>query len=506
MTKPFGGGYNILVLIGSKINSLNSLTNLNKLVSNILVAASFLILTFLTIKTFAPDVASNAETNIATSGSSVFSSSITIEDHVDTDITPTSTQSTYTSSSLITYTNTCPYGLNITVSSSTEETALIRTGMDDSTKTIPTIADSATTLQDNTWGYSLDNGATYKSIPPLSNPATVVNTTTQGAAISTLDLKLGVKISNTIPSGSYTNDIIYTVSVKPQCISYNLSWDLNGGTGAPGVSYAASDLGYGNTINLQSYTPSRTGYTFAGWKSSATGNAFPTSSTATNVNPTNAISLTLTAQWTPVTYTISYNLNGGSATNNTSYNIETNAFTLNNPTRNGYTFTGWSGTGLSGSANKSVIIPKGSTGNRSYTANWQAANISAISTMQDMTSSICSATAVGASKNLTDTRDNNVYTVRKLNDGKCWMVNNLKIINKTISSNDSNLPSGVTWTIPTSDLAAFTGAYNINAVYTESGEVYYSFFTATAGWGMESATSGNSPRDICPKGWRLPTG
>lgn len=43
---------------------------------------------------------------------------------------------------------------------------------------------------------------------------------------------------------------------------------------------------------------------------------------------------------------------------------------LPTPTRTGYTFTGWTGTGLS-SATKTVTISKGSTGNRSYTANWQ---------------------------------------------------------------------------------------------------------------------------------------
>ena len=43
------------------------------------------------------------------------------------------------------------------------------------------------------------------------------------------------------------------------------------------------------------------------------------------------------------------------------YTIETVAFTLKNPTKSGYTFTGWSGTGLDGENNMTVTIPKGST-------------------------------------------------------------------------------------------------------------------------------------------------
>ena len=81
---------------------------------------------------------------------------------------------------------------------------------------------------------------------------------------------------------------------------------------------------------------------------------------------------TLTAQWTVNQYTITYDLAGGTAEGNpNTYTIETKAFTLKNPTKSGYTFTGWSGTGLDGENNMTVTIPTGSTGNRIYTAHWR---------------------------------------------------------------------------------------------------------------------------------------
>ena len=81
---------------------------------------------------------------------------------------------------------------------------------------------------------------------------------------------------------------------------------------------------------------------------------------------------TLTAQWTVHQYTITYDLAGGTAEGNPgTYTIETGAFTLKNPTKSGYTFTGWSGTGLDGENNMTVTIPTGSTGERSYTAHWR---------------------------------------------------------------------------------------------------------------------------------------
>lgn len=83
--------------------------------------------------------------------------------------------------------------------------------------------------------------------------------------------------------------------------------------------------------------------------------------------------LDLYAIWTPINYTISYDLNGGAVavSNPTGYNIETPTFTLNNPVKIGYTFVGW--TGSNGTTpQKAVSIYKGSTGNKSYKANWTA--------------------------------------------------------------------------------------------------------------------------------------
>ena len=70
-------------------------------------------------------------------------------------------------------------------------------------------------------------------------------------------------------------------------------------------------------------------------------------------------------------FSIIYNLDGGtvSTPNPTSYSEASDDITLNNPTRDEWTFTGWIGTGLDG-AQMSVTIPKGSTGHRYYTATW----------------------------------------------------------------------------------------------------------------------------------------
>ncbi len=114
----------------------------------------------------------------------------------------------------------------------------------------------------------------------------------------------------------------------------------------------------------------------------------------------------------------------------------------------------------------------------------------------------------GDSMQLNDERDGSLYTVVRLEDGNVWMIEDLKIMNKTLTSEDSNLPSGETFTIPASNISAFTNEYNTRAAYLNPTYPYggfYNFYTATAGWGTYSRKEAeSSPKDICPKGWRLP--
>ena len=110
-------------------------------------------------------------------------------------------------------------------------------------------------------------------------------------------------------------------------------------------------------------------------------------------------------------------------------------------------------------------------------------------------------------KTLTDTRDNNTYTVSKLADGRCWMTQNLRIINKTITPADSDVTSN--YTIPASSISGFDpGAYEASNAYVDSDGSFYNWYTATAGTGTTALTTKdqNTTVSICPKGWRLPTG
>ena len=126
-------------------------------------------------------------------------------------------------------------------------------------------------------------------------------------------------------------------------------------------------VGYGNKATYNGITPSKSKYgyicTFKGW----------------DKNPDSTIIIRDTvfkAQYDEeiATYTITYeNIDGASfvTENPDTYNVETEDFTLNNPTATGYVFQGWRGTDIEGTK-MSVTVPRGSTGNRTYEAVWTA--------------------------------------------------------------------------------------------------------------------------------------
>ncbi|MBQ2916820.1 MAG: InlB B-repeat-containing protein, partial [Clostridia bacterium] len=100
-------------------------------------------------------------------------------------------------------------------------------------------------------------------------------------------------------------------------------------------------------------------YTFAGWGKEVT-------------QVIESVEYIATFNEELIEYSISYELNGGTVEieNPTTYNVETENFKLNNPTRKYYKFIGWTlneGTDLI----EEVIIEKGSIGDRKYTANWE---------------------------------------------------------------------------------------------------------------------------------------
>ena len=156
------------------------------------------------------------------------------------------------------------------------------------------------------------------------------------------------------PGDSYTADKSVTLYAVWAAKQYTVTYDANGGTGAPSKQTKT----YGTALTLSSTTPTRTGYTFKGWATSGSGSvAYQPGDSYTTESST-----TLYAIWTAKTYSVTYDANGGTGAPSKQTKTYGTALTLSSakPTRTGYTFKGWA---TSGSG--SVAYQPGD----SYTAN-----------------------------------------------------------------------------------------------------------------------------------------
>ena len=161
-----------------------------------------------------------------------------------------------------------------------------------------------------------------------------------------------------IPQGS-TGDRTYTANW--QVIEYTIITLLEGGNAGSSQVYFYT---VEQTVTLP--TPTRTGYTFLGW----TGEGITTPQPNVTIPKGSTGDKTYIENWELTEYNITMDLNGGSGQEKVVYTMTDEDFELPTPTRNGYEFVGWTGEGITTPQTR-VKIPKGSTGNKAYTANWQ---------------------------------------------------------------------------------------------------------------------------------------
>ena len=152
------------------------------------------------------------------------------------------------------------------------------------------------------------------------------NTKANGTGTSYIDKASVSKLSA-------TNGATVILYAKWTANSYTLSFDANGGT----CSTTSQSVTYNSTYGTLP-TPTRTGYTFAGWYTSTSGGSM--------VLSTNTVSTagnhTLYAHWTATSYTVTFDANGGTC-NTTSKSVTYDATygELPTPRMTGYTFNGW---------------------------------------------------------------------------------------------------------------------------------------------------------------------
>jgi len=167
--------------------------------------------------------------------------------------------------------------------------------------------------------------------------------------------RLGYKFTGWTPTNAVSAGSIgpQAFTANWEIIVYNIGYDYAGGRAGATMctKYTVT-----NAVDFADpvYEP---GYAFAGWMPM---NSIPVGTVGDFV---------FTAKWEIVTYTITYDLQGGSEqiANPTNYTVKSEKITLKEPVRVGYDFAGWAN---SVGDPVGYEIPSGSTGDRIFVANW----------------------------------------------------------------------------------------------------------------------------------------
>ena len=139
-----------------------------------------------------------------------------------------------------------------------------------------------------------------------------------------------------------------------------------------------------------------------------------------------------------------------------------------------------------------------------------------ITTMQNLSAAACTSTP----SQVRDNRDNHVYTVQRLLDGKCWMMENLDLgltaLTTDLTPSNTNLATTVaattfnSWKKTTGSATYDAGEFIVvSGADPTNGTAYgtlYNYYAASAGTISGNNSSGDAQYDICPAGWRLPVG
>ena len=201
-----------------------------------------------------------------------------------------------------------------------------------------------TTAQTYTVSYNANGGSTAPASQTKVHGVTLTLSSTIPYRFNYEFLGWSVSSSATTATytagGSYTGNASVTLYAvwKYKPATYTVSYDANGGTGAPGRQTKT----YGVTLALTTLIPTRRNYSFVGWSKDR--NATSASYTAGG-SYTDNTDVTLYAVWqyNPETYTVRYDANGGTgapASQTKTYGVPLTLSAVK-PTRAGYEFLGW---------------------------------------------------------------------------------------------------------------------------------------------------------------------
>ena len=456
-----------------------------------------------------------------------------------------------------------PTGYTLMLNSKTADTDLVS---ETTTKTIAATSgtfDSPATLAENTWGYSLDNTSYSKTTKwaGVTEDEVAIKTTDEAAEEETVKVYYAANVGSDLPAGTYEGTVVYTISpnldglLPPTIESFTpVAGTVQGGTTITivgtnftknGSSITSEILIGGKACTdpiITADTPETGKDTIVCKVPEAPEGVTGTSSYTVPITVRNWVGEDTTTDVFEYTVSDVIYVSPDIATTSIESGSLGPAFTIggdgfineDNPVTSVLiggnaceSFTVVSNTQIvctegpkenltSGNARVVVKHQYGSTHNEIY--------VTYSSDSYPLLSSDLTSYCTAEKKIAKDSRDNQLYYVARLGDGKCWIVDNLKY-----SSADATLAlsqvsgkaltttgTGSRTSAADNDVAKYvdpgTQEYCMNSTNMPGDTVtrcgfLYNWYAATAG-SIDSSTTGaghNATASICPAGFRLPS-
>ncbi len=370
----------------------------------------------------------------------------------------------------------------------------------------------------NKWGYRILANSNYFGIdennPTVSSPNWVTSEPTNGI---NHNLTVAAKVDSDTVSGSYGTTLVFTATTNAIPKVDIVHFDSNGAdSGDMSGERAIAASGGITTLPTSDYT--KNGYRFIGWNTEpdGTGISYVDEGEYASTASTENQDVTLYAMWS--------NFPEGMSTEGTTPSGNPGV-TISRAYEIAYAAAGkypWEET-----AEGSGVYTQIQDGvYHGRDTRWD---------LQGMTPEICySVTAIEYGYQALDTRDYKLYDIARLKDGRCWFRDNLALdltmanASSKINVNNSNMNTSAHNSLfsagggPTTNVESYTRAsiYKelMNSTYSDDPVeavrnvkygIHYNYCAASAGTICNSYNSGshvNATYDICPSGWRLPTG
>ena len=378
---------------------------------------------------------------------------------------------------------------------------------------------------------------------PTTDSILMDTTSAPNATANEYTIGLGARADFSTPAGTYSNTFVVQAVGRPVMYAINYLDTTEDDTVADLPETDSSSTSTAINFILDPNSPTREGYTFIGWCDGTVNHANTPSTcdgttympSATYIFEDSSASTTnianFYAMWKEAEYTITFNtvnaasieFDGVTYTNGQTVSKKPGTYSLRGNYDLRYAFQSWSAT--AGTISNSDYVDYNLN---TYTVVEEDATITLTgqyveTEIQKLAAATCTSTPMPTY----DNRDGQVYWVKRLDDGNCWMMDNLNLgaidLTEDLTSANTNLADTISAATfngyrrnvgsassTSADFITITKANSatgdvVDAVSGTKFGTLYNYCATSAGtycYDPESGT-GNATYDICPAGWRL---